>query len=607
MDYLFYKFLAPLTSCFLLLSIGITFKYKKNGTAIYLMFYQIFALLFLISNYLEFITSNPLLIVFFSQIQHFFLIAISLSWFAFARNYSGYKEIVTIPMRLVIYLIALFLIIIIFTNQQHHLFWEDINFLEKKGVIKLDPTYGPLFWVISGFDYTFFIAGVVFIIVAFVSGGSLFKHQAKFIISGFVFPLIFNFIYIFKLIPNFNKDYSAIAFGLTGLLLFIGIYRFKLLHFSPVSRNIVLNDLLEGVVTLDSYMAIIDYNEVASRIFNLNETLLGCNVENTDLGKFLGDKLVSFIGDNSISFTKEYNLETFDVRIKTILSATKKNRVYLLSFNDITEQMKLYRELEKANYQLKEIQLQLVQNEKMALLGEVSAGIAHEINNPLSFVKSNFRVLDRYIGKIEELCCDEDSLKSKKLHEFTNELREITQDSNEGINRISDVVTNFLGFSMGKSSSKNTLYNINTGIKSTLLIAKNILNNIEVTTELETVPSFYTTGNEINQVLLNLFTNAAQAIDSKVDGGVIKVKTFFVNNRIICEVSDNGSPIKDKIKEDIFKPFYTTKIETHGTGLGHSLSRNILEKSYNGKLYLKDCVEKVFVIEIPYQNDTVSE
>lgn len=281
------------------------------------------------------------------------------------------------------------------------------------------------------------------------------------------------------------------------------------------------------------------------------------------------------------------------------------------------------RELVAINKKLKETQSQMIHQEKLASIGQLAAGIAHEINNPLGFVFGNFGTLKKYSDKIKDMLKELES----KIIEFGNDafitlfnqlkaiykidfifedLPVLFQDSEEGFNRITQIIENMRTFSRVDSGS-NEEYNLNEGIKSTLIIAKNAYKYVaEIVTEFGDIPDIKINGNELNQVFLNIITNAAQAIESqnRENMGKILIKTYLNDQYIVCEIGDDGPGIPEEIRSKIFDPFFTTKEVGKGTGLGLHICYDIVVNKLNGKISVESEVGKGsnFIIKIPVTN-----
>ncbi len=604
MDFLVYTYLAPISALMITISIIFTHKFVKERTAKFLLQFQTAVLCFITLNYMEFISSSYKTMILLAQLQHLFIIIISLSWLAFALCYTGYEWILKSWIKYIIYILAISHVILNFTNNLHHQFYQSVGLIGKIGRTEIIANYGIFFWSETFFSYLLLGSGVAVIIISYIRGESFYRKQALWVVIGFLIPLITNFVYIFRIIPNFDKDFSSVSFAFSGIFLFIGMFFYDFLQVSPIARGVVFRDLKDIVVILDPNLKIIDYNNIAGLTFKLDKKDIGLDVEDTDLGIYIDNIRQVNSKNRELVFANKYKNNIYDISIKKLYLKNNALQAVLISMVDVTHKMNLIFELEETNNRLEKMQVQLIQNEKMATLGLLSAGVAHEINNPLSYIKSNYNVVNRYLNNIENLCSTENTEKSKTLYQNINEIKDIIGDTKEGVLRINDVVQYLLGFSRTNNSDKQNLFDLNKGIENTLAIAKNYISDkATLNLELGDIPVFLTKGNEIHQVILNLLTNAAHAIPEEDIPGKIFVKTFVQDKNIVCEVSDSGESISYENRDKIFLPFYTSKTEKEGTGLGLSISRNIIEKEFFGKLFLKNCEEKVFRFEIPIDND----
>ena len=234
--------------------------------------------------------------------------------------------------------------------------------------------------------------------------------------------------------------------------------------------------------------------------------------------------------------------------------------------------------------ELKSTQRQLVHSEKMASLGQLSAGVAHEINNPLGFIGSNIQVLQDYLVQFENTFKKVEQLPegSKLLDRETNFARQdisaLVDSCLNGVERISDIVKSLNSFSR-KDNSEVEQVLLNEVIEDAIKIAWNELKyhydiNLQLSPEL---PCIEGNKGQLQQVFINLIINAAHAMKES-GAGELTVKTELVDSQVIASVKDTGCGINDKALEQIFEPFFTTKGENEGTGLGLSVSYAIIEK-----------------------------
>jgi PAS domain S-box-containing protein len=247
--------------------------------------------------------------------------------------------------------------------------------------------------------------------------------------------------------------------------------------------------------------------------------------------------------------------------------------------------------LEKTLKQLKETQVQLLQADKMASLGQLAAGVAHEINNPIGFINSNLNTLKKYMSSIQDygqavdkvLTDDSPSAindlnqirRAKKVDFIIEDISAVVNESLEGTERVKTIVQDLKDFSY-QGREGFLPYDLNKGIKSTLNIVQNELKNkVEVIEELGDIPTLQCYPQQVNQVFMNLLVNAAQAIPKR---GKIIIRTYLDKDEAIAEFIDNGIGISAENLQKIFEPFYTTKEVGEGTGLGLSISYRIIEK-----------------------------
>ena len=268
-------------------------------------------------------------------------------------------------------------------------------------------------------------------------------------------------------------------------------------------------------------------------------------------------------------------------------------------------------------------QTQLVQSEKMASIGQLAAGVAHEINNPVGFVLSNmgtikeygvsiFRAFEAYDNFVanpsDEIRVKLDAVLKKEDVEFIREdMVSIIRDSEEGLIRVRDIVSNLKSFARADSED-NQLFDINECVENTLKVIWNELKyQTKVVKELsDHLPKISGQSNQIGQVVMNLLINAKQAMEGA--DGEINVRTFLEDGRVCVSVADNGKGIPEHIIKKIFDPFFTTKPVGVGTGLGLSISYGIIEK-HHGEIDLHSVVGQgtTFIVRLPAVQDNAAK
>ena len=279
--------------------------------------------------------------------------------------------------------------------------------------------------------------------------------------------------------------------------------------------------------------------------------------------------------------------------------------------NSSLEQQK--RALETLVEKLDEAQSQLLQSEKLASIGQLAAGVAHEINNPVGFVNSNLgslrmnvadlmSLIDRFDSYLAELPdsarADIESAKNKIDFDFLEtDITQLIEESIEGVGRVRKIVADLKSFSR-IDSGKWEQADIHQCLESTINVVWNeIKYKAELKKEYAELPDITCYPSQLNQVIMNLLVNAVQAIP---DFGEICISTGCNDQRIWIEIADNGKGIPEAIQKRIFDPFFTTKDVGKGTGLGLSVSYNII-KAHHGSLSVRSVVNEgsVFRIELP--------
>jgi signal transduction histidine kinase len=242
-------------------------------------------------------------------------------------------------------------------------------------------------------------------------------------------------------------------------------------------------------------------------------------------------------------------------------------------------------ENEQLNAKLEQANRQLLQSEKLAAIGQLAAGVAHEINNPVGYIYSNLQSLEGYINDIFRLTDAVDSARSledlqliKKNIDYDylrEDLQDLLAESREGIDRVKTIISAMKDFSHIEDEEFKPA-DLHRGIETTLNVVNNELKyKAEVVRDFGDLPEVECILSQINQVVMNLLVNAAHAIE---EFGKITIRTRHEGERAIIEIEDNGKGISPENLNRIFEPFFTTKTIGKGTGLGLSLSFNIIEK-----------------------------
>ena len=433
-----------------------------------------------------------------------------------------------------------------------------------------------------------------------------------------------------KFFDKLNGDNGTFVESFNGQKMFIVYnssqkYRWKVLSYTPVEKltesaePIILYSLGATVLCLSLIMA---YALIFSRralvpITQITQMFKEIKDDKADLDKRLEvtspdeiGELVKWFNAFLQNLSDKKNVEEKLKLANEKLEIRVKERTYELE-NLNAELNHRTEEIEETLEKLKETQEQLIQREKLAGIGQLSAGIAHEINNPLGYVSSNMSSLKHYIdifkyllGMYKQLKENLESCQSKDIHlqleeisryeadnsldYILDDLKDLFLDMNNGLDRVGKIVKSLRMFSWTeKDAVFESSYDLNKGIENSLLIAQNeIKYTIDVEQYLGSLPLIETIGSEINQVLLNIIVNATQAIKMKdnEERGRIKIETWNDNCFVYCTIEDNGIGVDVENLSHIFNPFFTTKPVGEGTGLGLSISYDIIVNQHHGQI-----------------------
>lgn len=259
--------------------------------------------------------------------------------------------------------------------------------------------------------------------------------------------------------------------------------------------------------------------------------------------------------------------------------------------------------------QLEESQAQLVQADKMASLGQMVAGLAHEMNTPLAYVRSNLSVVSERLTFFQQLLDQSDRPEERQAFEqalaelreleLLPALRQVTGESIAGIDEIKELVANLKDFSRLERKALDQV-RIEQCLEQALKILQHKLGSIRVERECAATPNITAVPSQLNQVFLNLINNAIQAVDP--EQGVIHLRTWADRDSVMAEVEDNGAGVPGAVRKKIFDPFFTTKAVGEGTGLGLAIVYRIIQ-NHGGQIHVdsKPGEGARFTITLPRQ------
>ncbi len=406
---------------------------------------------------------------------------------------------------------------------------------------------------------------------------------------------------------------------------------------------------IDGILIIDENRHIASYNQHFSRLWQIPPARLQTVSTLQDLGYVLDqlENSAEFLTQVEYLYSDETSRDeillkdgrTFDRYSALVRSPTGDCYGRIWYFRDITERKQALsdlrqqaQELETALHRLQNTQAQLIQSEEMSSLGQLVAGVAHEINNPLSFIYGNLDPAEEYTQNIFSLLdlyqqyypqpvkAIEDFIALIELDFLRSDLPKLFQSITMGVERIQGIVLSLRTFSRLDEAEMKAV-DIHEGIESTIMIIQSRLTatgrrpKIDVLKEYGKLPLVECYAGQINQVFLNILVNAIDALEDSMARGRWDTKKYVKNdhpriyirtqlsaqNQVIIRIADNGFGMAEDTKKQIFNPFFTTKCVGKGTGMGLAISHQIITERHGGSL---DCISQLgvgaeFVISIP--------
>ena len=374
-----------------------------------------------------------------------------------------------------------------------------------------------------------------------------------------------------------------------------------------------LDRLHDFIILTDSHHRIRRFNRILADMTGKPITEL-TGYDWRELLQEVGFTFTAFTGTSG-ELVHSRSQHTYDISVYPVKGADEQLQGFVISLNDTTELHSTARELEQALAELGEAQSQIYQQEKMASIGQLAAGVAHEINNPMGFITSNLGSLGKYVGRLSEFIsvidqsmqdCGDAELKAPvlearkrlKIDRILDDAHQLIAESQDGAGRVRRIVQDLKSFSR-VDQAETALIDLNEALETTINIAWNEIKYVaEMKREFGDIPRVQCFPQQLNQVFLNLLVNAAHALgDTR---GEITVRTEQEGDQVLVKFSDTGCGMTDEVQRRIFEPFFTTKEVGKGTGLGLSISYDIIKK-HGGSIEVQSEVGRgtVFTVRLP--------
>lgn len=508
----------------------------------------------------------------------FLPVAIFFTGLIFAKTKITFKK-----KYLLFFIVPALSLIVLWTNDYHHLFYKIYSYLYLS-----DCKVGPYTIIHNIYSYTLLFLGVIQMVNVASKNSGFFSKQTLLIVVGISIPLITNILGTLKII-SMTVYITPISFAFTMLFFALSIFKFKFLGVAPVALQTIVNRISDSYLVLNENLLITDFNSTFLKTFNLSAS----DIREENILEFLSTHKQYDMNlpklENSLNRVK-HSSETivfeqhfkkinkyFTVEINNIL--VKGNSLgILMLFKDIT-QHKLDMQALKDNQDI------LIERERLASLGQLIGGIAHNLKSPIMSISGATEGLTDLIKEYEESIVDKDVTIDDHLA-IANDMRDWISKIKSYLEYMSDIITAVKGQAVALSENTVDSFTVEELTKRVDILMKHELKKALITLNLDLkVPTSLMIHGNINglvQVINNMISNAIQAYKGK-EGQTIDLIITQEKNDVIVSVRDYAGGLPKEVQEKLFKEMITTKGKD-GTGIGLFMSYSNIRAHFNGDI-----------------------
>ena len=497
---------------------------------------------------------------------------------------------------LLLFIIPVLSLIILWTNDLHHLFFVDFPSSRMDEVI-----FGPYFYVHSLYTYGLIFVGMFIMFQNSLKTSGIFSKQSILIFLGSIIPIVINILGTTKLV-SMSLYLTPISFTIAMIFYAFAILKFNFLSVSPIALQKIVNVMSDSYLVLDVNNNIIDYNDTFKKTFNVKDsdvrkkTIFDVLNSSKNLDNFK-DTFYKSIQDKRTYNIEYHNIKTnkyFNVEISPLFNT----RVYigvLILFKDITQHIL---DINK----IKDNQDMLMESERLASLGQLIGGIAHNLKTPIMSISGAAEGLSDLIKEYDS-SIDDPEVNSQDHHDIAKDMMSWIEKIREYTSYMSDVITAVKGQAVTMSESDNTNFDIEELVKRVDILMRHELKSALIYLKVSmNVPENTTLHGDVNslvQVINNMISNSIQAYQGKPEQNIDLIFEEK-NNKLYISVKDYGCGLPKKVQDKLFKEMITTKGK-NGTGLGLYMSYSTIKAHFGGDITFNSEPDKgtTFTIILP--------
>ena len=386
-QYEFFIIIAPITALAVIGVISFAqfrFPSKETRSLTLLMLGTAGWLLF---NTLEVYVPTEAATLFFAKVTYVFILLTPVAWFTFALRFSGQGKWLAPKYLGLLLSIPLIGLLLVWSNDWHHLIWRGLRFIPIGNMLALSPTrYGSVFWLLVGYNYLLTLSGSILLLTHYFRA-DLYRTQSYWLVLGALIPIAANFIYLFRLIPGLTKDYTPISFGLAIMSIAAGMVRHRLFDILPIAREAMIDSMIDAMFAIDAQTRISDCNAAGERLLGTSRSnLLGKPVDQifstwTTLLDYMREP---HMDRREIAHVGKHGIVHFDIQFLPLFNRNKERAGQLLVLRDITNLRQAEVTLQRSNQELRA---------SNRFLDAYAQTIARDLKNPLLTIRASTNLL----------------------------------------------------------------------------------------------------------------------------------------------------------------------------------------------------------------------
>ncbi len=550
----------------------------------------------MLSAFLNLSTDDLPTKILLSKLQYVGIAILPVAFFLYILQYSGNNKWINNRTTILVSVVPVFTLLMVTTNDLHHLFWRSIALNTNDPFLPLDYVYGVGFWIWFAYVLWLLFAIGFILSILLIRSNNLYRRQVIALLLLTFIPGVSGIFSSVKLPPHPYFDPSPLALSFTFVFIAFSIFRMRLGDIIPVAREVVVESMSDGVIVLDGQNRIVDLNPVAQYVIGISTSdLIGHRIDKvwtswpSQIGKLFDEIEIG----REIMLDTWYGRRTFDMLVSPIIDWRGHLNSRVVVLHDVSDRKLVEEELrhrsERLEALVEEKTRQLRAAERMAGIGETASMVGHDLRNPLQTV-------------VNLLYLANNRLSMNLTESDYNSLKNILIQLEKQAEYMDKIVSDLQDYSK-PMSVQPVLTKIRPLIEETIS-AISIPDNVKVVIEVAKGSNPIMLDPALmKRVLTNLIINAVQAMP---EGGLLSINTSRKEGDFLLTIMDTGVGIPEENLEKIFRPLFTTKAK--GQGFGLAVCKRIVE-AHGGHILVESTVGKgsAFIIKIPVKTDSADQ